>query len=77
VKHLVNSMVGDTGKEKLFSCQQEAVRKAVGKALAVLFSRFNIIYQPSRLFDKGNMKDVMIACCILHNMLVEVHKDGY
>jgi hypothetical protein len=36
VKHLVNSMVGDTSKEKLFACQQEAVRKAVERVFAVL-----------------------------------------
>ena len=77
VEHLVNSMVGDIVKKKLFSCQQEAVRKAVERVFAVLFSRFNIIYKPSRLFDKENMEYVMIACCILHNMIVEVRKEGY
>jgi hypothetical protein len=53
------------------------VRKAAEIVFAVHFSRFKIIYQQSRLFDKGNMEDVMIACCILHNMIVEVRKDGY
>jgi hypothetical protein len=77
MKHLVNSMVGDTAKEKLFASQQESVRKAVERVFAVLFSRFNIVYQPSRLFDKGYMEDVMIACCVLHNMIVAVRKDGY
>jgi hypothetical protein len=23
------------------------------------------------------MEDVMVACCVLHNMIVEVRKDGY
>jgi Plant transposon protein len=52
------------------------VRKTAERLFAVLFSRFNIIYQQSRLFDKGNIKDVMIAFCILHNMIVKMRKDG-
>jgi Plant transposon protein len=35
VKHLVNTMVRDTAKEKLFACQQEAVRKDVERAFTV------------------------------------------
>jgi hypothetical protein len=62
VKHLINSMVRDTAREKLFARQQEAVRKAVERVFAVLFSLFNIIYQPSGLFDNGHMKDVILAC---------------
>jgi hypothetical protein len=77
VKHLINSMHGDTARENLFARQQEAVRKAVERVFAVLFSRFNIIYQPSRLFDKGYMEDVIFACCILHNMICEVRKESY
>ena len=77
VKHLINSMLGDTTRENLFARQQEAVRKAVERVFALLFSRFNIIYQPSRLFDKGYMEDVIFACCILHNMIGEVRKESY
>jgi hypothetical protein len=75
-KHIINSRRGDTGLEKLFARQQESVRKAVEMVIAVLFSRFNIIYQPSRIFDKGNMEDVILACCILHNMISEVRKES-
>jgi hypothetical protein len=77
VKHLINSMVGDTAREKLFARQQESVRKAVERVFAVLFSRFNIIYQPSRLFDKGHMENVILAYWILHNMICEVRKESY
>jgi hypothetical protein len=70
-------MVGDTAKETIFACQQEAVRKAVERVLAFLFSRFSIIYQPSGLLDKGNMEDMMISRCILQKMIVEAHKNGY
>jgi Plant transposon protein len=51
VKHYFNSMVGEIAKEKLFAWQQEAFRKAVERVFAVLFSRFNITYQPPQLFD--------------------------
>jgi Plant transposon protein len=71
VKHLVSSMNPTNPCKKLFANQQEAVRKSVERVFAVLFQRFNIIYQPSRLFDKGNMEDAMYTCCIIHNMVVE------
>jgi hypothetical protein len=64
VKHLINSMPGNTAREKLFARQQEAVRKAGERLFAVLFSRFKIIYQPWRLFGKGYMEDVIFECCI-------------
>jgi Plant transposon protein len=55
-------------RNKLFENQQEAVRKAVERVFAVLFQRFNIIFQPSRVFDvfdKGNLEDVTVH--LLHN----------
>jgi Plant transposon protein len=48
-------MLGYSAKEKLYASQQETVRKAVERFFAVLFTRFNIIYQPSRLLDNGHM----------------------
>jgi Plant transposon protein len=53
------------------------VHRAIERVFAVLFSRFNLIHQPSRLFDKGYMEDVMHTCCILHNMICEVRKESY
>jgi Plant transposon protein len=61
----------------LFANQQEAVRKAVERVFAVLFQRFNIIYQPSRIFDKGNITNVMYTCCNIHNMVVESRRERY
>jgi Plant transposon protein len=77
VKHLVSTMKPINPRSKLFANQQEAVRKAVERVFAVLFQRFNIIYQPSRLFDKGDMEDVIYACCIIHNMVVECRRESY
>jgi hypothetical protein len=76
VKHLFSSMKPTNPRNKLFANQQEAVRKAVERVFAVLFQRFNIIYQPLRLFDKGNMEDVMYTCCIIHNMVVESRRES-
>jgi Plant transposon protein len=77
VKHLVTSMKPTNPGKKLFANEQVAVRKAVGRVFAVLFQRFNIIYQPSRLVDKGNMADVMYTCCIIHNIVVESRRESY
>jgi Plant transposon protein len=77
VKHLINSRIGGTAREKLFARQQEAARKAVERLFAVLFPRLNIIYQPSRPFDKGYMEDVIFECCIMHNITGEVRKESY
>jgi len=31
--------------------------------------------QPARLFDQGDLKNIMLACIILHNMIIEDEKD--
>jgi Plant transposon protein len=77
VKHLVSSMKPTSPRNKLFANQQEAVRKAVERVFAVLFQRFNIIYQPSRIFDKGNMTNVMYTCCIIHNIVLGSRRERY
>ena len=68
---MVSSMKPTSPKTKHFANQQEAVRKSVERCFAVLFKRFNILYQSSRLFDKSKMVDVAHICCILHNMIAE------
>jgi hypothetical protein len=55
------------------SCAQSR-RKGV---LLVIFSFFNIIYQPLQLFDKCFMEDVIFACCLLHDIIGEVRKESY
>jgi hypothetical protein len=46
-------------------------------ALVFNFKSFNILYQPSQLHHIENMRSVVLACVILHNMIVEVRRDGY
>jgi hypothetical protein len=64
-------------RAKLFENQQDAVRKAVERVFAVLFQRFSIIYQPSRIYDKGNMENVVYTCCIIHKMVADVRREIY
>lgn len=66
-----------TKKEKRFCAQQEGVRKGVEREFRVLFQRFRIIYQPSRLWYKEDMNSIVKACCILHNMIVKRRKHLY
>jgi hypothetical protein len=63
-------------EEHDFNDRQEAVRKSVERVFGVLFKRFNILYQPSRLHHVETMRSVVLACVILHNMIVEVRRDG-
>jgi Plant transposon protein len=49
----------------------------VERVFGVLFKRFNVLYQPSRLHHIEIMRSVVLACVILHNMVVEVRRDGY
>jgi Plant transposon protein len=61
-----------TAREKLFSSSQEGARKAVERVFGVLFSRFHILYRPSRLWHKSDMADVVASCCIIHNMIIDM-----
>jgi hypothetical protein len=55
----------------LFAKRQEGARKDVERASGVLQGRFSILGQPVRLYDRGDLQNVMLACIILHNMIVE------
>ncbi|XP_047949482.1 uncharacterized protein LOC125195367 [Salvia hispanica] len=58
-------------KKKYFASRQEAARKDVERAFGVLQSRWTIVRVPSRLWHMECIADVMYACIILHNMIVE------
>jgi Plant transposon protein len=61
----------------LFAKHQEGPRKAVERVFGVLFKRFEILYGPSRLWFEGDMSQVIKACVIIHNMIVESRRDSY
>ena len=65
-----------SAEDKLFSLRQESVRKDVECAFGVLQSRFNIVNRPSRLWKQADVINIMQACVILHNMIVEDEKEA-
>ena len=58
-------------KRKLFAQRQESARKDVERAFGVLQSRFAIICGLTCFWDGGKMKNIIHACIILYNMIVE------
>jgi hypothetical protein len=50
----------------------------VERVFRVLQSHFAIVHGPIRLFQIETLKDIMTACIILHNMIIEDehHIDG-
>ena len=64
-----------TTKDKLYAERQEGARKDVERAFGVLKQRFKIVVEPSRLWYQADISNIMQACVILHNMIVEDEKD--
>ncbi|XP_020266390.1 uncharacterized protein LOC109841871 [Asparagus officinalis] len=64
-------------KHRHFAKEQEGARKGVEHAFGVLQSRFAIVRNPARLWDKDNLKHIMMACIIMHNMIVEDERDEH
>jgi Plant transposon protein len=60
-----------------FASRQEAVRKCVERVFGVLFARFHILCTPGRLWDSNEMGYIIMACSIIHNMIVSERKDSY
>ncbi|XP_066353525.1 protein ALP1-like [Miscanthus floridulus] len=66
-----------TEKDSLFAQHQEGARKDVECAFGILQKRWAIIRHPARLWDRQQLEDIMMACIILHNMIVEDERDSY
>ncbi|XP_028053395.1 uncharacterized protein LOC114257789 [Camellia sinensis] len=58
-------------KKKYFASAQESTRKDIERAFEVLQARFAIVPQPAHFLNTKTLKYVMMACVILHNMIVE------
>uniref|UniRef100_A0A0D3E4H0 DDE Tnp4 domain-containing protein n=1 Tax=Brassica oleracea var. oleracea TaxID=109376 RepID=A0A0D3E4H0_BRAOL len=58
-------------KHSLFAQTQEAVRKDVERAFGVLQARLAVVRNSSNIWDKEKIGNIMRACIILHNMIVE------
>jgi hypothetical protein len=63
--------------KKYFAKAQEACRKDVERAFGVLQSRFAIVRGLAHLWDEDTLGDIMMACIIMHNMIVEDKRDEY
>jgi hypothetical protein len=57
-------------KEHYTKCQ-EGARIDVERAFGVLQARFEIVKNPVRQWDLGTIEDIMLACIIMHNMIIE------
>jgi hypothetical protein len=57
--------------EQHFVETHEAVRKDVEQCFGVLQSRFAIIQNPCRQWHMDTISDIMRACVIMHNMIIE------
>ncbi|XP_042379910.1 uncharacterized protein LOC121972292 [Zingiber officinale] len=64
-------------KRQLFASAQESTRKDVKRAFEILQARFAIIRGPARYFCQSVLKDIMMVCIILHNMIIKDERDSY
>jgi hypothetical protein len=56
---------------KVYASEQEGARKDMERASGVLQKRFNIVRRPARSWSLKIIRNIMRACVILHNMIVE------
>lgn len=66
----------DDEKRRYFAQQQESARKDVERCFGVLQARFAIVKNPCRQWSPKCIEDIMYACCILHNMILEDEEDA-
>lgn len=56
--------------------KQESCRKDEERAFGVLQSRFGIVASPARVWKKKHLHDIMTACIIMHNIIIEDDLSG-
>ena len=66
---IIPNPVGE--KRKRFAQEQESARKDAERAFGVLQSRWGIVWYPTRTWSTEKLWEVMAACVIMHNMIVE------
>jgi len=65
-----NSSLEGNRRKHIFAAQ-ESTRKDVELAFGVLQTLFEIVRGLSQFWKLESLKDIMMACVILHNMIVE------
>ncbi|RLM74303.1 hypothetical protein C2845_PM15G01620 [Panicum miliaceum] len=73
----VKSVPRHSANDKLFAQKQEGARKEVVCAFGVLQARFAILRNPTHMWQSETLSQIMYACIILHNMIVEYERDSY
>ncbi|XP_047953914.1 uncharacterized protein LOC125200276 [Salvia hispanica] len=63
-------------RRRYFARAQESARKDVERAFGVLQSRFALVKGPTRFFYQGDIADIMYACIIMHNMIIDDEHEG-
>jgi Plant transposon protein len=58
-------------KKRTFAKKQESTRKDIECAFGVLVQRFHVLQRPLRGWYQEDLVDIVHACVILHNMVVE------
>ena len=57
--------------KKHYTKMQEGARKDVEHAFGILQAQWGIVQNPIRQWDLKTISDIMLACIIMHNMIVE------
>ncbi|KAG6470655.1 hypothetical protein ZIOFF_071732 [Zingiber officinale] len=60
--------------KELFNLRHSSLRNAIERAFGVLKNRFPILAKMSR-YDVETVSEIVLACCILHNFLVDFDPD--
>ncbi|XP_059649885.1 uncharacterized protein LOC132295593 [Cornus florida] len=55
---------------------QESYRKDVERVFGALQARFAIVWGLARFWSHEDLNDIMKACIILHNMIIEDERDN-
>ncbi|XP_062005644.1 uncharacterized protein LOC133722793 [Rosa rugosa] len=58
-------------KDLKFSQAQEGYRKDVERCFGILQTRFSIVRGAARMWEREDLRFIMLTCIILHNMIIE------
>lgn len=62
-------------KKVYFTQMQESCRKDIKRVFEVLQARWAVLRGPEYGWDRANLVEIMTACIIMHNMIVEDEGD--